>query len=203
MISPSSNNQNKSSAIDPSLKKHQLKKYRSPASGFMWPGPRLERALNKATIRSPFLRWLLSFVFLPLAWRFGMRINYSLENFFVEVPHKKLVRNTYGTVGGAALLANLELAAGSYLFMRTDGGHRMVCRNVTYRFMLPSSNGLHFKVEPMNEEDLEASIQSGKPFNTSLKVKVFSRGKQSGKPERCIGRGEVRFHLWAIQEPYE
>lgn len=197
MTSPGSDKKNKTKRIE-----RPSKKYRSPASGFMWPGPRLERALNRATIRSPALRWLLSLIFLPLAWRFGMRINYSDENFFVEVPHKKLVRNTYGTVGGAALLANLELAAGSYLFMRTDGGHRIVCRNVSYRFILPSKNGLHFKVEPINE-DLEASIQAGKPFNTSLKVNVFSRGKQAGKPGRCIGRGEVQFHLWAIQDSGE
>ncbi len=179
-----------------------LKKYRSPASGFMWPGPRLERALNRATIKSPILRWFLSMLFFPLVWRFGIRINYSANDFFVEVPHKKLLRNAYGTVGGAALLANLELAAGSYLFMRTDGGHRIVCRNVNYRFILPSKNGLHFKVEPISE-DLEATIQSGKPFNTTLKVNVFSRGKESGKPGRCIGRGEVQFHLWMIEDSGE
>ena len=31
-------------------------KYRPPATGFRWAGPALERAMNRATIRSPFLR---------------------------------------------------------------------------------------------------------------------------------------------------
>lgn len=153
--------------------------------------------MNRATIRSPFLRRILSILFLPMVWRLGLRINYSLENFFVEVPHTRINRNSYGTIGGAALLANLELAAGSYLFMRTDGGHRIVCRNVNYRFMLPSTNGLRLEVEPL-DEDLEAAIQSGTPFNANVKVNVFSRGEGKGERGRRIGRGELRFHLWSI-----
>ena len=174
-----------------------LAKYRPPATGFRWATPELERAMNRATIRSPFLRRILSILFLPMVWRLGLRINYSLENFFVEVPHTRINRNSYGTIGGAALLANLELAAGSYLFMRTDGGHRIVCRNVNYRFMLPSTNGLRLEVEPL-DEDLEAAIQSGSPFNANVKVNVYSRGEGKGERGRRIGRGELRFHLWSI-----
>ena len=174
-----------------------LTKYRPPATGFRWAGPGLERAMNRATIRSPILRWILSFIFLPLVWHLGLRINYAPDDFFVEVPHRRINRNSYGTVGGAALLANLELAAGCYLFMRTDGGHRIVCRNASYRFMLPSTNGLRLEVEPL-DSDLEAAIRSGQPFNTNLKVNVFSRGEAPGERGRRIGRGELKFHLWPV-----
>lgn len=173
------------------------KAYRPPATGFQWAGARLERALNRATIRSPFLRRLLAMAFLPMVWRLGLRINYSDTDFYVETPHSRMNRNAYGTVGGAALLATLELAAGTYLFMRSDGGHRIVCRNVSYRFMLPSTNGLHLKFEPM-DDDLEARIASGEPFNATLKVNVYSRGKRPGETDRRIGRGELRFHLWPV-----
>lgn len=174
-------------------------KYRPPATGFRWAGPRLEQALNQATIQSPLIRRILSILFLPLVWRLGMKINYSLDNFYVEVPHSKMNRNSYGTVGGAALLANLELAAGSYLLMRTDGGFRIVCRNVTYRFALPSTNGLHLEVAPLTD-GLEAAIAAGKPFNTDLKVNVYARGEREGERGRRIGRGEIRFHLWPVDE---
>lgn len=174
-------------------------KYRPPATGFRWAGPALERAMNRATIRSPFLRAILSFLFLPLVWHLGMRINYSFDDFFVEVPHSRANRNSYGTIGGAALLANLELAAGSYLFMRTDGGHRIVCRNASYRFMLPSTNGLRMEVEPL-DDDLEAAIRSGQPFNANLKVNVFARGDAPGQRGRRIGRGELKFHLWPVTQ---
>lgn len=174
-------------------------KYRPPATGFKWAGPKLEQALNRATIRSPILRRLLSIVFLPLVWRLGMRINYSTDDFYVEVPHTRVNRNSYGTIGGAALLANLELAAGSYLFMRTNGGHRIVCRNATYRFMLPSTNGLHLEVVSL-DDDLEGAIQAGQPFNANLKVNVYARGDAPGQRGRRIGRGELRFHLWPVMK---
>lgn len=173
--------------------------YRPPATGFRWAGARLERALNQATIRSPVLRRLLSMAFLPIVWRLGLRIHYAPEDFYVETPHSRMNRNAYGTVGGAALLANLELAAGTYLFMRTDGGHRIVCRNATYRFMLPSTNGLHLKVVPL-DPDLDDRIASGEPFNATVKVSVYSRGKTPGTPDRRIGRGELRFHLWPVTD---
>jgi len=176
-----------------------IAKYRPPATGFKWAGPRLEQALNRATIRSPILRRILSILFLPLVWRLGMRINYSTDDFFVEVPPSRINRNAYGTIGGAALLANLELAAGSYLFMRTDGGHRIVCRNATYRFMLPSTNGLRLEVDPL-DADLEEAIQSGRPFNANLKVNVYARGDAWGQRGRRIGRGELRFHLWPVMK---
>lgn len=174
------------------------KKYRPPATGFKWAGPKLERTLNQATIRSPLLRWILSFIFMPMVCRFGMRINYASDDFYVEVPHKRFNRNAYGTIGGAALLANLELAAGAYLFMRTEGGHRLVCRNVSYRFRLPSTKGLHFKVEPVSE-DIDELIATNEPFNASLKVNVYTRSDTPGKPGHRIGRGDITFHLWPVQ----
>lgn len=173
--------------------------YRPPATGFQWAGPKLEKALNQATIRSPFIRRVLAMLFLPLVWRLGLRINYAADDFYVETPHSRMNRNAYGTVGGAALLANLELAAGCYLFMRTEGGHRIVCRNVNYRFMLPSTNGLHLKAEPV-DDDLDALIAGGKPFNTTVKVNVYSSGETRGEPGRRIGRGELRFHLWPVEQ---
>ncbi|MDE4133497.1 hypothetical protein PXK00_10260 [Phaeobacter sp. QD34_3] len=173
--------------------------YRPPATGFQWAGARLEQALNRATIRSPLLRRLLAMAFLPIVWRLGLRINYSDDDFYVETPHSRMNRNAYGTVGGAALLANLELAAGTYLFMRSDGGHRIVCRNVSYRFMLPSTNGLHLKVDSL-DPDLDALIASGTPFNATVKVNVYSRGSRQGETDRRIGRGELRFHLWPVAQ---
>lgn len=141
------------------------------------------------------LHWVLAMLFLPLAWRLGLRINYSPENFYAETPRNRYTTNHYGTIGGAALLANLELAAGAYLSMRTGGRYRLVCRNVQYRFMLPATNGLHFRVEPDNEA-LESDLGSDLPFNAHLKVSVYTRGKHRGEPGRRIGRGELKFHAW-------
>ena len=173
------------------------KKYRPPAAASRLISPKLERAVNQSTIRSSIIRAIVSFAILPLITRLRLKINYDEDNFWVEVPHSRLNRNSYGTIGGAALLANLELAAGCYLFMKTNGGHRIVCRNVSYRFMLPSDNGLHFRIEPM-DDNLDAAIAANEPFNAEVKVIVYSRGERRGQKGRRIGRGEMQFHLWPI-----
>ncbi|MFV0292191.1 MAG: DUF4442 domain-containing protein [Paracoccus sp. (in: a-proteobacteria)] len=175
----------------------KIKEYRPPAAGLSWINPSIEQKLTLATMRRPWLHWLLTMLFMPLAWRMGLRINYSTENFYAETPNNRFNRNYYGTVGGAALLANLEMAAGAYLSLRTEARHRLVCRNASYRFMLPSTTGLHFRVEPV-DGDLESLIQANQPFNADLKVSVYARGKYRGKPGRRIGRGELRFHLWPV-----
>lgn len=175
----------------------EAKEYRPPAAGLSWINPAVEQKLTLATMRKPWLHWLLTMLFMPLAWRMGLKINYSVDNFYAETPNNRFNRNYYGTVGGAALLANLEMAAGAYLSLRTEARHRLVCRNANYRFMLPSTTGLHFKVEPVGE-DLEAAIRSNQPFNADLKVSVYARGKRRGEPGRRIGRGELRFHLWPV-----
>ena len=176
-----------------------VKKYRAPARSAGFPSPHVERWINRATIRSPLLRSIVSYTIMPLIWRLGPQINYDPDNFFVECPHNRMNRNSYGTVGGGALLAKLELAAGCYLFMATDGASRIVCRNVSYRFMLPSTNGLHFRVEPL-DDDLEAMIARGEPFNANFKVYVYSRGDRFGEKGRRIGRGEIGFHVWPIED---
>ncbi|MFV0410604.1 MAG: DUF4442 domain-containing protein [Paracoccus sp. (in: a-proteobacteria)] len=175
----------------------EAKEYRPPAAGLSWINPGVEQKLTLATMRKPWLHWLLTMLFMPLAWRMGLKINYSVDDFYAETPNNRFNRNYYGTVGGAALLANLEMAAGAYLSLRTEARHRLVCRNASYRFMLPSTTGLHFKVEPVGE-DLEAAIRSNQPFNADLKVSVYARGKRRGEPGRRIGRGELRFHLWPV-----
>jgi len=179
----------------------KVKEYRPPAAGLSWVSPTIEQKLTLATMRMPWLHWLLTMLFMPIAWRMGMRINYSADNFYAETPSKRFNRNYYGTFGGAAVLANLEMAAGAYLLVRTSARYRLVCRNANYRFMLPSTTGLHVRIEPL-DADLEEAILANKPFNANLKISVYARSKTRGKPGRKIGRGEMRFHLWlASQEP--
>lgn len=135
---------------------------------------------------------------MPLAWRLGMRINYAHDNFFVEVPHRRINKNYYGTVGGAALLANLELAAGAYINMHSDGHHRTVCRNISYRFMLPSTNGLHIKVEAVDDL-LMQRLRQNEPFNTELRIIAYTLGPTRGEAGARIGRGNIQFHIWPIR----
>jgi len=171
---------------------------RAPAAGIPGIAPRLEYWICREVMKRRWLHNVMTFLMMPLTWKLGIRINYQPDDFYAEVPHRRINKNYYGTIGGAALLANLELAAGAYVNMRSGARHRLVCRNVSYRFMLPSTNGLHFRVEPIDEALLEQSLGTGKSFNADLKVTVYSRGKRAGQQGSRIGRGEIRFHVWPI-----
>lgn len=170
---------------------------RAPAAGVPWVSPEFECTLGREVMRKRWLHEVVTFLMMPLAWRLGPRINYVLDDFYVEVPHRRINRNYYGTIAGAALLANLEIAAGAFINLRSGGRHRLVCRNINYRFMLPSTNGLHFRVEADNER-LDEALRANEPFNADLKVVAYTLGESRGQRGARIGRGDIRFHVWPV-----
>lgn len=188
---------NESTAVHP---QNTRKKSRAPASGMPKIAPKVEYLITREVMNRPWLHGVLSFLMMPLVWKLGTRINYKLDDFYVEVPPKRINKNYYGTIGGAALLANLELAAGAFVNLRSGGKHRLVCRNINYRFMLPSTDGLHFRVEAIDDAALDTSLRSNRPFNAELKVVAYTRGERRGQPGSRIGRGEIRFHVWPVME---
>lgn len=185
-------------SMDESSAVYPQKKSRAPAGGMPGVAPKIEYVIGREVMKRRWLHNVMTFLMMPITWKLGIRINYEPDDYYAEVPHKRINKNYYGTIGGAALLANLELAAGAYINMRSGARHRLVCRNVNYRFMLPSTNGLHFRVEAVDEVLLEESLQSNKSFNADLKVTVYSIGRHRGEQGARIGRGDIKFHVWPI-----
>jgi Domain of unknown function (DUF4442) len=160
--------------------------------------PNVEIYFNKLSIKSPLISKLLSMIFLPYISKSGLRMNYDPDNYYAVLPKKRLNTNWYGTIGGAALLANLELAAGSYLFMMTKGEYRMVCKDINYRFLLPSVSDIMYKAST-DLIELKEKIAAGGKFNISLNVKVFRVGSIKDAAGKRMGGGMVSFHMWPVR----
>ncbi|MGH1471660.1 MAG: hypothetical protein ACRBCS_10735 [Cellvibrionaceae bacterium] len=157
--------------------------------------PGLEKKLNRASMKKPWINRLLSFFFMPLVHKSGLKINFDPNNYFALLPKKRFNINWYGTVAGSAILGNSELAAGSYLFMLTKGNYRMICKQLEYKFLLPSTEDIIFKTT-IDEDDLNQKVATGEKFNISMTIKAF-RAKNK-LPGKRIGSGIISFHVWPL-----
>lgn len=158
--------------------------------------PALERRLNKLSMKSPLFYKILAFFFMPYLFKSGLKINFHPDDFFAILPKKPINQNWYGTMGGGAILGNVELAAGAYLFMMTGGDYRMVCKSQDYRFVLPSMDSVMYKAS-VNLAELRQKMASRDKFDIALDVRVF-RLAEARKAGRRVGAGVINFHVWPI-----
>jgi len=157
--------------------------------------PKLEKYFNKLSIKSRFFNKLLSFFFMPFVFRSGLKMNFVEDDYYAILPKKRMNVNWYGTMAGGAILGNSELAAGSYLFMLSKGEYRMICTNLSYRFLLPSIDAIMYKAT-VDLEELATKIKGGGKFNIDMTIKVFRTN--NSKATRRIGGGTISFHMWPI-----
>ncbi|SFB86548.1 hypothetical protein SAMN05660443_0611 [Marinospirillum celere] len=160
--------------------------------------PAWEIKLNKLSIKYAFLNRVLALVFMPFIARSGLKVNYDPANFYAYLPKKRFNANWYGTQSGAAILGNSELAAGAYLFMLTQGEYRMVCTRLDYRFLLPSSDPVIFKVDH-DQAELEAKRAAGEKFRMDLTIKLYRASSKTTTGKR-IGSGNISFKVWPVGE---
>jgi hypothetical protein len=160
--------------------------------------PGLEKRFNKWSMRHPLLNRLLSFFFMPYVFKNGLRINFDPADYYAILPKRRINQNWYGTMAGGAILGNTELAAGSYLFMLTGGEYRMVCKDLNYRFLLPSVDGVMYRAS-IDQDELQRCLAAGGKFNISMDIKVYrvQPGNQQGKR---VGGGVITFHVWPVGE---
>ena len=60
------------------------------------------------------------------------------KRFVAVLPFKRVNRNWYNAMAGAALLGNSEVAAGMYLFSEMRQRlHMVVCKEMQYQFLRP------------------------------------------------------------------
>jgi hypothetical protein len=157
--------------------------------------PKLEKYFNRLSIKSRFFNKLLSFIFMPFVFKSGLKMNFVEDDYYAILPKKRFNVNWYGTMSGGAILGNSELAAGSYLFMLSKGGYRMICTHLGYRFLLPSIDTIMYKVS-VDLDELAEKIKAGGKFNVDMTIKVFRNNKN--KAGRRIGSGTISFHMWPV-----
>ena len=157
---------------------------------------KLDAFFSRLSSRSNFWHRVCSMVWLPLAFKSGIRMK-QVESedggFAAELPFKRINRNWYSAMAGAALLGNAEIAGGMYLFKFCGGDYTVVCKKLEYSFLRPCVGPAVYKVEP--RDDIKELIAKGGEFNTTLDLNIVQQIKKPGARERRVGRCVVTFHV--------
>ncbi|MHC5004400.1 MAG: hypothetical protein ACYTJ0_14895 [Planctomycetota bacterium] len=153
---------------------------------------RVEAFLSRLSTRNNFWHRVCSLIWLPYAFRSGITMKRLDSNRFSAVlPFKRVNRNWYNAMAGAALLGNSEVAAGLYLFSRCGGDYIVVCKKLEYRFLRPCMGPAVYHV--VDSEDLDEKLATGEEFNIDLELEVRQQLKKKGKEAR-VGRCGITFH---------
>jgi hypothetical protein len=95
-------------------------------------------------------------------------------------------------MAGGALLANSEIAGGSYVFGICGADYTVVCKQLNYTFLRPCFGPAVYRIQA--RQDIHALIATGKEFNITVDMEIQQQGKP-GEQDRRVGRCEATFHV--------
>lgn len=171
---------------------------------------RFEAGVARLSARSNFWQRISSMIWLPYAFRSGIKMKRVDDRTFAAVlPFRRFNRNWYNAMAGAALLGNSEIAGGMYVFGIAGGDYTIVCKELTYKFLRPCFGPALYKITP--REDIKALAALNKEFNAVIDMEIVQQGvlpKSWGrkKPkdsvisrlaakDRRVGRCTATFHV--------
>jgi acyl-coenzyme A thioesterase PaaI-like protein len=155
-------------------------------------GERLEAFVSRLSTRNRFWQKLCSLIWLPYAFRSGITMKrLDASRFTAVLPFKRINRNWYNAMAGAALLANSEVAAGMYLFSECGGDYIVVCKEMNYRFLRPCMGPAVYHI--VNSECIKEKVATGGEFNIDLELEIRQQLKKKGRELR-VGRCNITFH---------
>src|SRR5262245_3588000 len=156
---------------------------------------RVEAFVSRLSMRDNFWNGICSLVWLPLAFFSGIRMKELDQNSFVAravLPFRRFNRNWYRAMAGGALLANSEIASGSYVFGICGSNYTVVCKHLSYTFLRPCFGPAVFRIQA--RDDIKQLMASGREFNIDLDIEVQQQGKP-GEKDRRVGKCEATFHV--------
>src|SRR5262245_53824194 len=156
---------------------------------------KLEAFVSRLSVRDNFWNSICSLIWLPLAFFSGIRLKELDANSIAAravLPFRRFNRNWYRAMAGGALLANSEIAGGSYVFGICGANCTVVCKQLSYTFLRPCFGPAVFRIQA--REDIKALLATAKEFNISLDIEVQQQGKP-GEKDRRVGKCEATFHV--------
>jgi hypothetical protein len=156
---------------------------------------KLESFAGKLSVRNYFWNGLLAFFCMPSVFLSGIRMRFVPEAFEAVLPFRRFNRNSYGTMSGAALLGNCEVAAGGYIFYASLGQFRVVCKKLNYTFRYPCTGAVKYVIEKNNQ--LKHLLDELKPFTIDLTAEIYQLNSK-GEIIRKIGSALTTFHARPI-----
>jgi hypothetical protein len=141
---------------------------------------RFENFVGRLSVRNDFWHKVCSLVWLPYAFRSGLSLRkVDADTFTAVLPFRRINRNWYNAMAGAALLGNCEVAAGMYLFARCGPDYMVVCKEMNYRFRRPCLGPAAYRV--LRSEDVTERVAAGEAFNVTLEMEIRQTLRRRGK----------------------
>ncbi|USN98824.1 MAG: hypothetical protein H6810_11795 [Phycisphaeraceae bacterium] len=132
---------------------------------------RIEAFISRLSTRNNFWHRVTSLIWLPYAFRSGIRMRRVGETTFAAtLPFNRFNKNWYNAMAGAALLGNSEIAGGMYVFGVCGGDYTVVCKNLEYRFLRPCFGPAEYRITP--REDVHALVVAGGEFNITIELDI-------------------------------
>ena len=155
---------------------------------------RLEARMSRLAGRNAFWHKVLTWRFLPMAFRSGIKFDRgNVGTFSAVLPFRRFNRNWYNAMAGAALLGNAEIVGGMYVFKHCGDDYTVVCKELTYKFMRPCVGPAVYHCEP--RDDLDSLVQAGGEFNITIDLEVKQMVTTKNERERRVGRATAKFHV--------
>ena len=155
---------------------------------------RAEAFLSRLSTRDNFWRSVCSLIWLPLAFFSGLKMKQLGEDRFAAIlPFRRFNRNFYRAMAGGALLANSEIAGGTYVFGICGGDYTVVCKSLNYTFLRPCYGPAIYSMKP--RENLRQLVKAGTEFNIVVDMDVAQQASRIGEKDKRVGRCEATFHV--------
>jgi hypothetical protein len=182
--------------VDPPVITSDMLLAGDPPTG--WFGRQYRRFENWLTEKSTESnRWhrLLAWVFLPLAYRSGIKLGQQTTDggYEVVVPFTTFNKNWYNAMAGAALLGNSEVAGGMYIFNQVGPDYTVVCKELHYKFRLPCVGPAIYRVTPV--DDIAELKKHKLEFNVTVDMLVVQAVRHKDEKERKVGKATATFHV--------
>jgi len=156
---------------------------------------KIEAFVSKLSMRDNFWNSICSLLWLPLAFWSGIRMKEPEPGSFVAqaiLPFRRFNRNWYRAMAGGALLANSEIAGGTYVFGICGADYTVVCKNLNYTFMRPCFGPAVYRMTA--RESIHEQVKTGGEFNTTIDMEILQQGFR-GERDRRVGKCEATFHV--------
>src|SRR6478672_9013557 len=150
---------------------------------------RIEAFISGLSVRDNFWNSICSLIWLPLAFFSGIRMKEMDANTFVAravLPFRRFNRNWYRAMAGGALLANSEIAGGSYVFGLCGADYTVVCKHLEYKFLRPCLGPAVYRIKA--REDVRALMASGSEFNVTTDMDILQQAGQVRDRDKRVGQ---------------
>jgi hypothetical protein len=155
---------------------------------------RIEAFISRLSTRSNFWHRVCSLIWLPYAFRSGIKMKRVDQHTFTAVlPFRRFNKNWYNAMAGAALLGNSEIAGGMYVFGVCGSDYTVVCKHLDYRFLRPCFGPAVYRISP--QEDLEALVKAGGEFNITIDMDIVQALNKPGGKDKRVGKCSATFHV--------